>query len=78
VFLAINSDTCNGTEGERKLIYFPQLLILISLSILFMLCHGILHFEISVIVFPSDNGVWKIDKYEFNVHVGIVYDAVRR
>lgn len=41
---------CNWTEAKRKLIYFPQLLILISLSILFMLCHGPLHFEISVIV----------------------------
>lgn len=50
VFLLINSAT-DATSSEAYL--FLQRLILISLSILFMLCHGMLRFEISFIVFWS-------------------------
>ena len=69
---------CNWTEAERKLIYSLQLLILISLSILFMLCHGPLHFEISVIVSSLTMVSGKKINTELPRHVVVVYDAVRR
>lgn len=70
--LPIQCQSGEERKGERKLIYFTQSLILISLSILFAFCHGILHREISLIVSQRDNSVWKTDKYEDNDEV---YDA---
>jgi hypothetical protein len=63
---------------KEKLIYSPQLLILISLSILFVLCHGMFRCGKSVIVSSLIMVSGKQINSIFLGHVFIVYDAVRQ
>lgn len=53
---------CNWTEAEKAYL-FSTVADFDFIINFFMLCHGMLHWNISHCL-KTDNGVWKIDKYE--------------